>query len=112
MTPSPNDPIVPIPPATTLSYQQSNYLMSNLNFQGRVKVSCLMYAQTIALEPTSTPAHNTRLRWANSVYQNPMQVATQITPPVVTNPNVQQEGSAISDEGLQAVVQVEVDSLM
>jgi hypothetical protein len=71
-----------------------------------------MYAQTITLEPTTTPAHNTRLRWAASVYQSPMQVSQSLTPPVVTNPNVQQEGSAITDAGLQTVVQVEVDALM
>lgn len=109
MTPS---PIVPTPPATTLSYEQSAALMQDFTFQGRVKVACLAYAQTITLEPTGSTAHNTRMRWAQSVYQNPMQVAQQITPPVVLNPNVQQNGSDITDDNLQGVVQVVVDNLM
>lgn len=114
MTPGANtaDPIVPIPPATTLDYNQSYALMNNFDFRGRVQVACLSYAQYITLEPSNAPAHNTRLRWANSVFQNPNQVANQTTPPVVMNPNVQQAGSAVTDESLQAAVQAVVDEFM
>lgn len=106
------DPIVPIPPATTLSYNQSYALMSDGNFRGRVQVACLAFAQAITLEGPDYPAHNTRLRWANSVFVNPSGVASQITPPTVMNPNVQQGGSAISDDDLQAAVQAVVNELM
>lgn len=104
--------IVPIPPATTLDYTQSYALMNDLDFRGRVQVACLSYAQYITLEPSNAPAHNTRLRWANNVFQNPTMVASQTTPPVVMNPNVQQDGSAVTDASLQAAVQAVVDEFM
>lgn len=109
MMPSQQVDIVPIPPAETLSYNQSYQLMNDMGFRGRVQVACLAYAQSIILEPTDAPAHNTRLRWAQTVYQNPSAVAGNITPPVVMNPNVQLAGSDISDDGLLAVVQAVVN---
>ena len=104
--------IIPIPPATTLDYDQSYALMSDSAFRGRVQVACLSYAQYITLEASNAPAHNTRLRWANSVFQGPAMVAAQTTPPTVMNPNVQQAGSAVTDENLQAAVQAVVDEFM
>lgn len=102
--------IVPTPPAETLDYDQSYALMSDAGFRGRVQVACLDFAQSITLEPTDSPAHNTRLKWAQSVYQSPPMVAAQVTPPVVMNPNVQQAGSAVTDDALQAAVQAVVDA--
>jgi hypothetical protein len=99
-------------PGGTLTFEQSFALMSEASFRGRVQVACLAYAQYITLEPTGAPAHNSRLRWAASVYQNPVFVSGQVTPPTVMNPNVQQDGSAISDASLQAAVQAVVDEML
>lgn len=107
-----SDPIVPIPPAQTLTYDQSFTLMNDSDFRGRVQVACLTYAQVIISEGPTTAAHNTRLRWAQTVYQNPMQVAAQTTPPTVMNVNVQLAGSAIDDPSLQAAVQYVVNSTL
>lgn len=104
--------IVPIPPATTLDYEQSFALMSDTDFKGRVQVACLAYAQYILLEPTGTVGHNARVRWAQSVYQSPLMVATQVTPPTVMNPNVQQAGSEVTDQNLSAAVQAVVDAAL
>lgn len=112
MMPATTDPIVPIPPATVLDYDQSYALMSDGNFRGRVQVACLSYAQYITLEPSGAPAHNTRMRWAQSVFQNPPMVASQVTPPTVMNPNVQEAGSDVTDASLQAAVQAVVDAAM
>lgn len=111
MMPTTQAPIVP-EPGGTLTYEQSFALMNDSDFRGRVQVSCLSYAQVIIGEGPTAPAHNTRLRWANTVYQNPMQVAAQTTPPTVMNVNVQQAGSAISDQALQAAVQYVVDTTL
>ena len=104
--------IVPTPPATTLTHDQSAQLMNDATFRGRVKVSCLGYAQYISLEATNTPAHNSRFKWAQTVFANPDLVAGQITPPTVLNPNVQQAGSVITDADLDAAVQAVVDAVM
>lgn len=106
------DPIVPVPPATTLDYDQSFALMNDSEFRGRVQVACLAYAQEISLEPTDTPAHNTRLKWAQSVYTSPVLVAGQVTPPTVLDPGVQTAGSDTTDQALQAAVQAVVNALI
>jgi hypothetical protein len=106
------DPIVPVPPATTLSYDQSASLMQDSGFRGRVKVACLSYAQYISLEATSTAAHNSRYRWATRCFQAPDQVGNEVVSPVVMNPNVAQAGSEVTDADLQAAVQAVVDAIM
>ena len=60
-----------------LSYQESNDLMNDLVFRGRVKVSCLKFADYILNEDTKIPAHNTRYKWAQSCVQMPDTVAQQ-----------------------------------
>lgn len=110
MTPAP--PIVPIEPATILTYDQSAQLMQDSTFRGRVKVACLSYAQYISLEPTNVPAHNSRFKWAQRCVQAPDAIAAETVPPTVMNPNVQQAGSAVTDPDLQAAVQTVVDAIM
>ena len=113
MTPQPKtDPIVPIPPAMELSYDQSSTLMGDPTFRGRVKVACLKFANAILDEPTATPAHNTRLRWATSAVQNPDGTAAQTTPTVVMDAAVQSAGSEITDEALQGAVETVLQKLM
>lgn len=95
-----------------MTYEESAALMSDFTFRGRVKVAVLKYAQSIMIEETTVPAHNTRERWALTAMQNPDGVATQIQPPTVMDPAVQQDGAAVTDAALQASVQAVVDKMM
>jgi len=104
--------IVPIPPATTLTYDQSAALMNDLNFRGRVKVACLKFAESILDGPNTQPAYNTLLRWAGQCIQNPDQTATQVQPPTVMDTAVQSAGSGIDDVALQASVEVTIKKML
>jgi len=95
-----------------LTYEESNALMTDFVFKGRVKVACLKYANSIFIEADSTPAHNTRVRWATSAFQNPDGTAQQIQPPTVMDPAVQELGSAITDENLQPAVEGVVNKIL
>lgn len=83
-------------------------LMNDAVFLGRVKVACLHFATSINGEDAGTPAHNTRFKWSQSCFQNPDQVAFQITPIVTQDANVINSGAAIDDPGLQTAVEYAV----
>lgn len=112
MTPTPPAPIVPIPPATTLSYEQSNLLMQDTSFRGRIKVACLHFAAYIAGEAPGVPAHNTRVKWAQNTMVNPDMTANQVQPPTVMQDQVQTAGSDITDQDLQTAVETTVNELI
>lgn len=95
-----------------LTYEQSAALMSDMTFRGRVKVSCLKFADYIMGEPVDTPAHTTRVKWASMTYQVPDTVATQVTPPTVMQDAVQAQGSVISDVDLQTAVETVINQIM
>jgi len=95
-----------------LTYADSAALMQNGDFIARVKVACLKYADFILNEATSTPAHNTRLRWAQQTETNPDLVSQQITPPTVMDGAVQAAGSAITDANLQSAVETTINRMM
>lgn len=95
-----------------MTYDESALLMTNLEFRGRVKVSALKYAGSIMIEPTSTAAHNTRVRWAQNCYQQPDMVAGQLQSPVVMDPAVQADGADIADVALQAAVEGVINQMM
>ena len=112
MMPSQRADITPTPPATTLSYDQSAQLMTDLTFKGRVKTACLRYADSIMDEASTVTAHNTRMRWAANCFQNPDMVAGQIQPLTVQDPAVQAAGSGITDNALQAAVEGAINKMM
>jgi hypothetical protein len=95
-----------------LDYAQSAALMKNPAFIDRIKVACLKYANYILNEPTNTPAHSSRLRWAQTTTTSPDYTAQTITPPVVMDDAVQEEGDAISDADLQTAVETTVNKLI
>ncbi|HZF24038.1 MAG TPA: hypothetical protein VE030_11310 [Burkholderiales bacterium] len=95
-----------------LTYDQSNTLMQDAAFRGRVKVACLKYADSILNEAPTVPAHNTRYRWAQQCDQQPDQTALTITPPTVMDPAVQQDGSNITDTALQGSVETVINKLL
>jgi hypothetical protein len=95
-----------------LTYEESAALMNDMAFRGRIKVACLKFADYIMLEAQSTPAHNTRIKWAQTAVLSPDVVAAQIQPPVVMDGAVQTDGAAITDEALQGTVETVVNKLL
>jgi hypothetical protein len=111
MTPTPFD-IVPEPPATTLTYDQSSQLMSDLSFRGRIKVAALKAATYYQGEDPTTPSHNSRYTWAQRCFASPDSTAQQLQPPVVMDAAVQTNGSAITDEALQGAVEDTIEKII
>ena len=95
-----------------MTYEESAALMNDSPFRGRIKVACLKYADSIIGEDTGTPAHNTRLRWANITFQQPDQTAAQTQPPTVMDSAVQADGADITDLALQGAVETVVNKIM
>lgn len=92
-----------------MTYQESAALMQDLEFRGRVKVACLKYADSIMIEASSVPAHNSRLRWAQNTFMQPDLVAMQVQPPTVMDAAVQAAGAAVTDAALQGAVETVVN---
>lgn len=95
-----------------LTYEQSSELMNDMVFRGRVKVGCITYARYITDEPANTPAHSTRIRWAQQTMSMPDASAGQVTPTVVMDSAVQDVGAAITDEALQSAVENSVNKML
>jgi hypothetical protein len=95
-----------------LDYTASANLMNDPTFRGRIKVSCLHFAVYISGEPLNTPAHNTRFRWAQDCFGNPDGKAMQVQPSVVMDDNVQAQGDAIDDSGLQTAVETAIQNFL
>jgi hypothetical protein len=95
-----------------LTQEESDALMNDLKFRGRVKVCCLKYSTYIMDEANTVPAHNTRMKWAATVVQSPDAVAQQMTPSVVMDSNVQTAGADITDPALQSAVETTVNKLL
>jgi len=95
-----------------MTYKEQNDLMTDLVFQGRIKVAVLKFATSILDEEPTVVAHNTRLKWANNAAQNPQLMAQTLQPNVVMDANVQTAGSSITDELLQGSVEATVNKLM
>lgn len=96
----------------TLTYEQSAALMRDDVFIGRIKVGCITYARYITDEAPSTPAHSTRVRWAQNALLNPDAAAQQVTPTVVMDSAVQVDGAAVTDTALQGAVENAVNKLI
>ena len=86
--------------------------MTDQTFRGRIKVSCLHFAAYILGEDVTTPAHSSRVRWAQSVAASADMVASQIQPMVVMDAQVQTDGAAITDAALQTSVETTVNKLL
>lgn len=95
-----------------MTYLESAALMNDFTFRGRIKVAALKYADSILIEPESTPAHNTRERWAQQTFANPEQAAQMLHPPTVMDPAVQTAGIDVDDVALQAAVEGVVNKIL
>jgi hypothetical protein len=89
-----------------MTSDQSAALMSQPQFRGRVQVCCIKYSDSIRSANSSAIGHVSLERWADSVYNQPTQVASQVQPFVVMDPAVQTAG--VDAEGLSLVGDVEL----
>ena len=95
-----------------MTYEESAALSTDITFRGRVKISCLKFADSIMIEANTVPAHNTRVRWASNTVQQPDIVAGQIQSAVVIDPAVQSAGAEITDTALQGSVEATVNKML
>lgn len=96
-----------------MDYAASAALMVDMEFRGRVKVACIKFADFILLEDASVAAHNTRAKWANQTMTMPDASASQVTPPVVMDPAIQDAGgAAVTDAALQSAVEAAVNKML
>ena len=95
-----------------MTLEESAALAQDLVFRGRVKMSCIKYADFIQIEAVTTPAHNTRFKWAQNTKTQPDLVAMQVHPIVVMDAAVQAAGAQISDAAWQAAVETTVDKML
>src|SRR5262245_28266147 len=95
-----------------LTYEQTADLMKDSVFRGRVSVACTNFARYITDEPASTPAHSTRIRWAQQTLLNPDIAVNQVIPTVCTDAAVQAAGAAITDPNLQTAVETAVNKIL
>jgi hypothetical protein len=95
-----------------LTYAESAALMNDVAFRDRIKVACLTFANYIVGEPANVPAHTTRVKWANQTMVSPDGSAMTVQPTVVMDPQVQQDGSNVTDVALQTAVETAVNKLI
>jgi hypothetical protein len=95
-----------------LTYEESAALMADIAFRDRIKVACLRYTDFIMAEAASVPAHNTRVKWAQNTMQAPDSAAMQVQPTVVMDPQVQTDGSTITDAALQTAVETSINKML
>jgi hypothetical protein len=95
-----------------LDYAATAALMDDGAFKARVKVAALHFAGYITGEDPGTNAHRTRYQWAQNTLAQPDFVATNITPVVVGDPNVQTLGADIPDDMLQSAVETAINKML
>jgi hypothetical protein len=95
-----------------MTYDESAALMQDTAFRGRVKVSCLKYADAIMIEAATVIGHNTRMRWASQTFQAPDMAANNLQHAVCIDPAVEAAGAAITDTALQGAVEAVVNKMM
>lgn len=101
-----------------LNYEQSAALMNDFEFRGKVQVAALKFADSIMIEASNVPAHNTRFRWATATFQAPGQAAQTLHPPVVMDAGIQAAGvdaegkSLATDPQVQGAVEAVVGKML
>jgi hypothetical protein len=95
-----------------LDYFDTAQLMVDQKFMQRTQIACLHFADYISGEADTVPAHNTRARWAQATFANPMQSVQQIMPALVMDAKVQESGEDITDPDLQSAVEATVNKMI
>jgi len=92
-----------------MTLEESAALMIDPTFISRVKVAALSYATNLNLQAGLA---RSRQLWIQQTLLMPDATASQLVPATVMNVNVQGAGASVTDENLQAAVQVVADSMM
>ena len=98
-----------------MTTEESAALMQEPGFRGRIQVCCVKYANSIKAANSITIGHVSLERWADMVFNAPMQVAMQLQAPVVMDPGVQTAGvdengkALVDDPALQGAVEATVN---
>ena len=95
-----------------LTYEESAALIDNMVFRSRTKIACLHYATYITDEPANTPAHSTRIKWAQQTLIAPDVAVMNIMPTLVMDDQVQLDGVAITDAALQLATERSINKLL
>jgi hypothetical protein len=95
-----------------LTYAESDQLMTDPTFRGRVKVAMLNFTNYIYGEAAGTAGHNARYRWAQGAIDQPDFWTNKIVPPTVMDSSVQAAGSAIDDPTLQTAVETTINKFI
>jgi len=95
-----------------LTYEETFALTKDAAFRGRVSVACVHYADFIIGEPTTTPAHTTRSKWAQTTLLSPEVAVNQTIATVCNDGAVQDAGAAITDDALQGAVETSINKLL
>ena len=95
-----------------IDYKATFDLMNNADFDGRTRIACLHFASYINGEAEDVPAHHTRMKWAQSTFQNPDVAAATIMPILVMDPKVQAAGADITDADLQDAVETSINKIL
>ena len=95
-----------------MTYQESAALMTDIQFRDRIKVAALVLAEYYLTEDPATTAHNSRYKWGQQVFLTPDAIASQLQPATVMDPQVQTDGSAITDDLLKSAVEGIVNKII
>jgi hypothetical protein len=88
---------------------ESSKLMDDPVLRNRIKAAALKYADVILNRPVETPGINGQRTWAKNCQQMPDTIAQSLQPVVVEDSAVQDAGTLVTDEALQAAVETAVN---
>ena len=93
------------------TYEELFGLNNNSALKNRVRVACIIAAETVMQELATVPNHVNRMLWAKSVFASPATEADHMFMAVVAaNAGLEVEQiTCASDEGIQSAVNDHVD---
>jgi len=96
-----------------MTYEETFNLTKDQVFRGRVSVACVHFANYIVDEPSTTPAHSTRIKWAQNTLIAPDVAVQNCIATVVNDDKVQEAGgAAVTDPDLQTAVETSINKLL
>jgi len=96
-----------------MTYEETFNLTKDQVFRGRVSVACVHFANYIVDEPSTTPAHSTRIKWAQNTLIAPDVAVQNCIATVVNDDKVQEAGgAAVTDPDLQMAVETSINKLL
>lgn len=95
-----------------MTNEESAQLIRDPIFIGRVKVSCLKYADSVLAQSGTHPGGNAAQRWALQTFQQPDQAALMVVGATVIDGAVQSAGKDVTDNDLQRAVEVQINKML